>query len=72
MMLSDRNRQAIALYRRAKAGCLTDDERQDPIVQETISLCSRIDDEYERFLIESSTAKMMLDTLGMYGHKKAK
>lgn len=58
-MLTQRNRDAIAVYRRAKSGCLTDAEREDPIVQETISLCSRIDDEYQRFLIESSGDKML-------------
>ena len=45
--INRRNREAWSLFLRARAGGLTDDERNDPIVRQTLSLCQRMWDDWE-------------------------
>ena len=45
--LSRRNRAAWSMFLRARAGGITDAERDDPIVRQTLSLCQRMWDDWE-------------------------
>ena len=64
LRLSPRNQRTVELYYRAKAGGLTEDERNDPLVQRHLAALELVMSRWQISQLDRGIATMMTAVLG--------